>query len=267
MLNDYNAAAPDEAYPKAKAAAFKALEIDPNLVEPRTTIAFVLATYDWNFPEAEREYRRVIEINPNYVTAHQWYGELLYTVKRFAEAEIELKRATELDPLAPIIQSELGVVMYYSGKYDEAIGHYSKLKQEFPNFPTTYLFSAWSYEQKQMPDESFAEEIIFWKLQGVDEATLGEMERIYRQKGRTAYLREIARMLEKTAQGGQLFVEYRLIHTYARLRDREKTLEWLEKGIKKRSANIIKVNLDPNFDFLRDDERFQMLQREFQRSQ
>ena len=74
-------------------------------------------------------------------------------------------------------------------------------------------------------------------------------------------------MLEKSVQDGHLFHEYRLVHIYARLRDREKTLEWLEKGIRKRSSNIIKVNLDPNFDFLRDDERFQTLQREFQRYQ
>jgi len=118
-----------------------------------------------------------------------------------------------------------------------------------------------------MTGESFAEEIVFWKLQGVDEATLGEMERAHRQKGHTAYLREIAKMLEKSVQGGQLFGEYRLVHIYARLRDREKTLEWLEKGIKKRSSNVNKVNLDPNFDFLRDDGHFQTLQGEFHRYQ
>ncbi len=267
LLNDYDAAAPEEAYPKAKAAAFKALEIDPNLSEPRTTLAYVIATHDWNFPEAEREYRRSIETNPNSATAHQWYGEMLYTTRRFAEAESHLKRAVELDPLAPIVASELAVVSYYSGKYDVAIEQFSKIKQEYPSFPTSYMFLAWSYEQKQMPDQAFDNEIIFWELKGVDADALTEMERAFRQVGYTAYLRQNARMLEMSVKSGRLFAEYRLAHVYARLQDREKTLEWVEKGIERRSANIIKANLDPNFRFLRDDERFQRLLSRFHQHQ
>jgi DNA-binding winged helix-turn-helix (wHTH) protein/TolB-like protein len=267
LLNDYNAAPPDEAYPKAKAAAQKALEINPNLVEPRTTIAYVLANYDWNYPAAEREYRWVIEQNPNYATAHQWYGEMLYTTKRFAESEIELKRAAELDPLAPIIQCELGVLRYYEGKYDETISLNGKIRQVFPDFPSSYLFTSWAYERKQMNNEAFAEEIVFWKLQGVDEPILKEMERAFRTEGYTAYMHEIAKMLEKAAQSGHLFHDYRLVHIYGRLRDREKTLEWLEKGIKNHSSGINKVPLDSNFDFLRNDERFQTLEHELEKYQ
>lgn len=267
LLSEYNALAPNKSYPKAKAAAQKALDIDPNLVEARTTLAYIQANYEWNYLEAEREYRRVIEINPNYATAHQWYGELLYTTKRFAEGEMELRRAAELDPLAPVILSEMMVLKYYERKFDEAITLGAKIKQEFPNFPTIYLFTSWAYEQKQMPEEAFANEFVFWKLQGVSEETLAEMERAVRQEGYTIYLREIAEMLEKAAESRQLFHDYRLVHIYARLREREKTLEWLEKAIKNHSATLNRVNLDPNFDFLRDDEQFQTLQRKLQKYQ
>ncbi len=129
------------------------------------------------------------------------------------------------------------------------------------------MFLAWSYEQKQMPDQAFDNEIIFWKLKGVDADALTVMERVFRQAGYNAYLRQNARMLEMSVKSGRLFAEYRLAHIYARLRDREKTLEWVEKGIERRSANIIKANLDPNFRFLRDDERFQRLLSRFHQHQ
>lgn len=263
LLNDYDAAAED-AYLKAKAAAHKALEIDPELAEPRVTLAYVLATYEWNFTDAEREYRRAIESDPDYATAYQWYGEMLYTVKRFKEAEVELRRAAELDPLVPISRSELAVVKYYARQYDEAIEHFSKLKSEFPTFPTSYMFLAWIYEQKHMPEESLQNEIEFWKLHGTGETEISDLERAFREGGRAAFLQAVAGMLESEVKNGRPIIEYRLAHIYARLKDREKTLEWLEKGIEKRSSNIIKSTLDPNFDFLRDDTRFKELQTNFQ---
>ena len=262
VLNDYNAAGPREAYPKAKAAAQKALDIDPSLVEPRTTVAYVLANYEWNYAEAEREYRRAIEQNANYPTAHQWYGELLYHMKRFRESEKELERAVELDPLAPVIISELAFLKYYEREFDRAIALSEKTSQDFPGYQASYLLMSWAYEQKHMPEEAFVNEIRFWNLQGVDQTTLAGMEHAFRRDGYVAYLRKVAEMLERAAERGQLFHEYRLVHIYARLHDREKTLEWLDRGIRNGSAMLVKIAVDPNFDFLRADERFQGLQRE-----
>lgn len=256
VMNDYDAAPPNECYPKAKAAALRALEIQPDLVRPRVTLAYVLATYDWNFRQAEGEYRRALEMDPNYATAHQWYGEMLVSIKRFPEGEIELTKAGELDPLSPIIQSEIAVNLYYSGKYDEMIAHYAKLKQEYPAFPTSYLFSAWAYEQKGLYDQAFAEEIQYWQLQKVADTDLKELESRYKQGGRMEFLKYLASVFERSAND-QYFHEYRLINIYGRLRDREKILEWLEKGIEKRSSNVVKVFIDPNFVFMRDDPRYQ----------
>ena len=98
LLSEYNAAPPVETFPKAKAAANRALEIDPNSAEAHTTLAYALASYDWNFNAAEREYKRALELKPNYATAHQWFGEMLFGLQRFEEADIELARAAVLDP-------------------------------------------------------------------------------------------------------------------------------------------------------------------------
>lgn len=255
ILNDYDAALPEESYPKAKAAALKALEIDPSLVEPRVTLAYVLSNYDWNFVEAEREYLGAIEAAPNYATAHQWYGEMLYTLGRFEEAEPVVKRAAELDPLSPIMQSEIGVVMYYAGKTDAAIAHFAKQKNEYPDFAQNYLFSSWAYEQKNMPKDMFDDEIEFWRLNNVSDRILNEMRVAYQSGGRASLLRYLAEMLE-TASEDKYFREYRLVHVYGRLRDRENTLKWIEKGVQKRSAAITKILIDPNFNFLKSEPRY-----------
>jgi TolB-like protein len=258
ILNDYDAAPPSDTYPKAKAAAMKALEIDPGIVQPRITLAYILAVYDWDYRSAENEYRAAIERNPNYATAHQWYGEMLCATKRFAEAEVEFRRAAEIDPLVPIIQSEIAVNMYYSRRYDDAIAQYSKLKEEHPAFPTSYLFSAWAYEQLGETERSFNEEIQFWTLQDLGESTINELRSAFKAGGRTAFLEHLAQTLEKSA-AERYFHEYRIIHVYGRLRNRGKVLEWLEKGVRNRSSNVVKVFIDPNFDFLRGDLQFQQL--------
>lgn len=258
LLNDYNLAPPSENFPKAKAAALKALELDPNLVEPRNTLAYILATYEWNYEEAEKEYLRVIEQVPNYPTAHQWYGEMLHSTKRFDEAEIQLKKARELDPLVPIIRSELAVITYYRRNYDETIKQFAKLKEEFPDFPTSYLFTARAYEQKNMPEDSFNNEIRYWEMSGFDKLKLRELGEAFETGGREGYLKKLTDQMEAQAREKYIY-EYRLAHAYARSGNRKKTLEWLEKGVKKRSSSIVRAYLDPNFDFLRDDPEFQKL--------
>ncbi len=256
VLNDYAAARPNESYPKAKAAAMRALELDPTLVQPRVTLAYVLATYDWNYAAAEKEYRQAIEQSPNYATAHQWYGEMLCLLERYAEAETEFVRADELDPLVPIIQSELGVNLYYIGNYQGAIDHFAKVKNDNPAFPTSYIFSARAHEMLGQYDQAFENEIEYWRLMKLDDATLDSLRAAYQEGGREKFLRRLTAHHEQTATN-EYFYEYRLVHLYARLRDREQTLKWLERGVENRSASIPKVSIDPNFSFLSGDPRYQ----------
>lgn len=258
LLSEYNAAPPVETFPKAKAAATRALEIDPNLAEAHTTLAYVLAEYDWNFAEAEREYRRAIELSPNYPTARQWYSELLTAMRRFDEAERQIKKAQELDPLSPIVQTVVGLALYYKRDYVGAIAQCQKTIDENPNFPFAYVCLAIAYEKLQKPDESFAAELKCWKLLGIDEKIPPALEQAYRSGGRENFLRGLLAIHDAMARS-RYNPAFNKALVYARLGDGERTLEWLEKSYQERFKYVIYLAGEPSFDFLRDDPRFQAL--------
>ncbi|MFL6466666.1 MAG: winged helix-turn-helix domain-containing protein [Pyrinomonadaceae bacterium] len=255
IFADYNIERPVDAFPKAKAAALKALELDPESARPRVALAYILATFDWDYAEAERQYKMAIEAEPNYGTAHQWYGEMLYALHRYDEAVKELDKAVELDPLVPITLSERAVLHYYKGDLDEALTRFSALKADHPDFPTSYIFSAWIYGLKGDTKNAFENELTFWKLQGADPVSLSEMSDAFARGGHQAFLTKVAERNVAEVQKGA-FPAYKVAHTFARLRNREQTLYWIDKCIEERSPNIIKIYSDKNFDFLRDDPRF-----------
>ena len=147
---------PREKMPKAKAAAMRALELDETLAEAHTSLARVLAIYDWDWTNAEKEFKRAIELNPRYATAHQWYGGYLDAMGRHNEAIVERKRALELDPLSLIINFELGMAFYFAHDYDRAIEQYKKTLELDQNFPPARGFLPIAYEQKGMYDEAIA---------------------------------------------------------------------------------------------------------------
>ena len=128
-----------EAYPKARAAAQKALEIDPNMAEPHAALGVVLHENDWNHAEAEEEFKLAIEIDPNYASGHQWYGEYLRNMGRFDEAIVEAKRAIELDPLSPILYVALGGTYNALHRYDDALAQYQKAREIDPNFTAAFI--------------------------------------------------------------------------------------------------------------------------------
>jgi DNA-binding winged helix-turn-helix (wHTH) protein/TolB-like protein len=256
LLPDYNIEPPSQAFPKAKAAALRALEIEPDSARPRTTLAYILASYEWNYPEAERQYRAAIEAEPNYATAHQWYGELLYALRRFDESDAALSRAVALDPLVPITLSERAVLLYYKGELDASLAAFAKLKTDHPTFPTSYNFSSWIYGLKGDTRSAFENELTFLRMQGVDDATLAILSDAFETGGHRAFLAKVAERNLKSAGTGA-FPQYRFAHVFARLRDREQTLHWIERCVEARSPNIIKIANDKNFDFVHEDPRFQ----------
>lgn len=258
LLSEYNVAPPMETFPKAKAAANRALEIDLNLAEAHTTLAYVLASYDWNFAEAGREYLRAIELNLNYATAHQWYGELLMGLQRFDEAEREFNRAAELDPFSPIIQCDLGLLAYYKRDYDAAIVHYQKTIQSFPNFPTVYAQITLVYERQGNFDEAAGAMIEFLRLSGIDEKGTTFMREVYKKQGYKGFLQMLVAGTNDEAQKRYVPAFVQAFY-YARLGDRENTLIWAEKAFDERHRYVAYIEPDPDFDFLRDDPRFQNL--------
>ncbi len=146
-----NPSPPKEEMPKAKAAATKALQLDDTLAEAHTSLAAVLARYDWDWPGAEKEFKRAIELNPRYAVAHEWYAAwYLVPMGRLQEAIAEEKRAQELDPVSLIINFELGIVLHYAREYDQAIEQFRKTLELNPNFPQAQTYVAVAYGQKGM---------------------------------------------------------------------------------------------------------------------
>ena len=165
-----------------------------------------------------------------------------------------------LDPLVPIIRSEIAVTKFYAGRYDESIADFKKLSAEHPGFPTTYLFLARNYEQKGEFGAALEAEMKYWELREVPAERLRLLREADEKGGHDAYLKVLAEGFEEDARK-QYVYEYLLAHVYARMKDREKTLEWLKKGVENRSANIYKSFIDPNFNFLTEDPEFVSLMR------
>ena len=157
-LTFYNFAAPHETMPKAKESAIKALALDNTLAEAHASLAHVLMNYDWNWSEAEKEFRRSIELKPDYATAHQWYAiHYLTATGRLEEAVQEMKKALELDPASLVMNTFMGATLYYAGRYDEAIDQCRRTIQMDPNFAVAHWHLGLAYEQKHVLDAAIEE--------------------------------------------------------------------------------------------------------------
>jgi tetratricopeptide (TPR) repeat protein len=158
VLPGNSAASPQESFPKAKVAAKHALELDDQLAEAHASLASALFLHDWNFSEADKEYRRAIALNPNYPTAHQWYGETyLVRMGRFEEAIAEVKRAQELDPLSQIINADVGDTYILARQYDQAIEQLRKTIEMDQNFYQAHWYLGIAYEMKGSFPKAIAE--------------------------------------------------------------------------------------------------------------
>ncbi len=146
-----------EAYAKAREAATRALELDETLGEAHNALATAKADYDWDWPGAEREFKRAIELNPGYATTHQWYGRMLSELGRHEEALAEIKRAQQLDPLSLIINAVSGRILLYAGREDLAIEQLRKTLEIDPNFAHAHQFLGYAYVRKGMFGEAIAE--------------------------------------------------------------------------------------------------------------
>jgi serine/threonine-protein kinase len=246
---------PDEAMPKAKAAALKALEIDASLAEPYVSLAHVNYYYDHDWVAAERRYKRAIEINPNYPTAHQWYAVYLMSAGRHDEALAENTRAQQLDPLSIPINMTLGWVLLNARKYDQSAEQLRKTLEMDQNFPLAHHRLGLVYEQQGKYAEAIDEfrqvvNLLPGKPLGI--AALGHA---YALSGKRAEAQKAIAQLEELSK--QRFVSpafIALIHTA--LGDKEQAFAWLEKAHTENDANLARLKVDPRFDPLRSDPRF-----------
>ena len=252
--------APRETYPKARAAALKALEIDDSLAEPHVTIAGIKEEYDFDWAGAEKEFRRAIELNPSYAVAYHSYAWHLAKTARLEESIAEIKRAQELDPLSLVINMNVGRMLYYARRYDQATEQYRKTLEMDPNFAWAHYLMGVAYEQKGRYEESVAELQKAVSPSEVNTIRLAALGRAYALAGRRSEAFNILEHLKLSSK--QRYVEPTGVALlYASLGDKDQAFAWLEKAYHERSLMVFVLKADARFDSLRSDQRFQDLLR------
>jgi Flp pilus assembly protein TadD len=244
-----------EAFPKAEQAAQRALSIDNTLAEAYNSLALARMDYKWDFAGAEVAYRRAIELDPEYATAHQWYAEFLIAMGREQEARSEIQRAQELDPLSLINSATTGEIDFFSRDYDRAAARlYATLDLDRQFWPARW-FLGWTYEvqgrkreavevlneaHRVSPDDAQIASELAYAL-----AVSGDKERA------EALVGELARNPSK-----QQACAYNMALVYSALGDRNRAFDWLDRAIEARSWMLIYTKVDPRMDGLRSDKRF-----------
>jgi len=259
-LGWYGYLPPKEAFPQAKAAAMKAMELDASLAEAHASLAFASMNYDWDWSAAEREFQKAIELNPNYANAHHWYADYLSAVGRHQEAITESKRALELDPVSPIINAWLGWRYFFARQYDLAIEQYLKTLEMDPTFVPAHLVLGQGYEQKSMPEKAIDELQKAVSLSGGGSLYVSSLAHAYATAGRRAEAERLLRQMNELARHTYV-PSFHIAIIHAGLGQRDQALVWLEKGYQERSAWMVWLKVDPRFDALRSDPRFQDLLR------
>jgi TolB-like protein/DNA-binding winged helix-turn-helix (wHTH) protein len=255
-----NRLAPREAMPKAKAAALRALELDETLAEAHVSLGRVLAAFDWDWTSAEKEYKRAIQLNPRYAVAHQWYGGLLAVMGRTKEAIAERKLAQELEPLSLIINFELGLGFYYDREYDQAIEQFQKTLELDQNFPAALNFLPAVYEQKRMYSEAIAEFKKSIPPAAPSESTFSKsgLGHVYALTGKKSEARLLLDDL-KQLSAHEYVSATNVALIYAGLGEKDQAFAWLDKAYEQRAFQLQWIKLDPRWDNLRSDSRFQDL--------
>jgi len=252
---------PREAMPKGKAAAMRALELDETLTEAHTSLARVLTVYDWDWPGAGKEFKRAIELNPRYAIAHQWYGGYLEAMARHDEAIAERKRAQELDPPSPVINFELGLAFYFVRNYDQAIEQFQKTLELDPNFPPAHAFLPAAYEQKGMYNRAIAEFKNAMPMSGGEQKlAMAGLGHVYAVSGKKVEAHAVLNQLKQLSS--QEYVSaYSIALVYAGLGEKEQAFAWLERAYEERAFQMHDLKVEPRWDNIRSDPRFEDLLR------
>ena len=259
LFPSYGILSPMEAYPRARDAATKAVAIDDTIAEAHVALARVKANYDWDWLGAEAEFKRAIELNPNYSTAHYFYAlNYLVPMEKLDEAAAELRRARDLEPFSWIINTNLGVIFYYQGRYDEAIAQYRKALELNPRFVSAHLRLIDVYTETGRYDEALAEhELIVVPRGSENPRYLDQLKEALRQSGPQGYLRKrLDQAKEKIKEKAEYVAPTSVAGFAARLGDNEQAFEWLDKAYEDRDEGLTRLKLDPRYKSLRADPRY-----------
>lgn len=250
--------APNEGMPKSKAAAKKALDLDPMLAEAHASLGYAELWYDWSWPAAERSLKRALELNPTYAPARQWYSYYLETVDRLDEAVAELKRALELDPLSLHLRTTLSSLLYFERQYDLVIEESKKVLDMEPGLLLAYFNLGRAYSQKKMHRQAIAELEKARELSGESPAMTMQLGYAYAMAGKKAEAKQMLDFLAKL--GRRTYVpSFYSGAIYTGLGDKEQAFHWLKRAYHERCDYMVHLPKEPATDPLRSDPRFDAL--------
>ena len=261
LLGYYVYLRPRQAFPEAKTAAVEALRLDDRLAEAHTSLGWVSMYFEWRWDRAESEFRRAIELNPNYATAHTWYGVLLWAMGRFDESADRTRRAQELDPRSAIINANMGWPYFFAHRYDQAIEAFQNALLIEEGFWFTHMGLALAYMFKGMHEEALA------ALQKARHLHKGWQPRIESLTGMTyGYLgqeEEAQKVLNSLLEHSRhhYVPPVFLACVYFALRDNSQGLDWLDRAFEVRDGELTWLRVYPVYDHVRSDPRFTALLR------
>src|SRR5215475_2957580 len=251
VAGTYGAFPTEEALTRGKAAAAKALELDDSLASAHYTLATAHTWYDWDWAAAEREFRRGLELNPNDAMGRNWHGGYLSLLGRHDEAIAEHERAQQLDPLSLIVNANLTRALYWARRYDEAIAQARRTLELDPAFGIALFWLDGALRHKGL----FKEAVALRQLASSNSEQAAAIARTFQRSGFRALLRECGETYRKS---GLLETAARC---YAQIDERDRAIALLEECARRRCSDIVSLNVEPDFDGLRDDPRFQELAR------
>jgi serine/threonine protein kinase/tetratricopeptide (TPR) repeat protein len=258
LLGFYGVLPPKETFPKAKASAIRALELDEVTAEAHTSLAFARLYHDWNWMDAEKEFKRAFELNPRYPTAHHWYAEYLASMGRTDEVINEAKQALKFDPLSLIINTMLGFAFYLSHQYDQAMEQLHRTLEMDANFVPAHFFLGLVYVRRSMFEKAIAEferAIILFPGSTLWLAALGH---VFAVSGKRDEAQRVVEELKEISRRRYVPLYY-VAAVYADLGDKDQAFEWLEKSYEECDSWLVFLRVDPLWDSLRSDPRFTKL--------
>lgn len=258
LLGVWQFRAPKDVFPAARAAAYKALELDGKLGEAHTSLAFMKMLYEWDWLGAEKEFERAIELNPNYAPTHLWYAQYLCAMRRFGEAIAEVERARDLDPLSLSINANVGLVLYWAREYKRAREQLEKTIELDPNFGLTYFYLGFPLLEQNRYKEALAAFQTAVETTGGMPLAVIDLGYAYGRSGEKAKARKVLREVE--AQFNDHFVPRgALAWIHLALQEYDELFECLDRAYEERSPLLTWLNIYPEFDSLRSDRRLKEL--------
>jgi TolB-like protein/Tfp pilus assembly protein PilF len=246
---------PNEAMPKARAAAQQALAIDPSSAEAQCVLANIALSYDWNYAEAERQYQRAIALDPNNSTAHEWYGHYLIVRNRIREAQEETSHALDLDPVSPLFNTARAETYYYARDFDASIAQAQRTLEQYPHFPLARFWLASAYREKKMYAQAIQEFDQLRQSATDNPAMLMAYGHALAVSGDKAGARKILSDLNQLAHRRYVPAIYFAV-LHLGLGDSDAAFQWFDKAYRERNDRLVYLAVDPLAEPLRSDARF-----------